>query len=226
MKIDIYSRSDLDPREYLRLESLGELPYSEKRGYLKVNTIDVDMINSSRFEAEVRRNNYNLRLKSYIKNSKYEKLKLNKASKIPVFFTTEIVNNKIVYYSYQGDPGLVIVHESSKSDNEVSLSDFLDLMNVSDSEASNFNIQAEDYSLWKALRTITVENIVVEVNGKRFDGDELSQSRMVRAIIIAEATGDTSVNWKLSDNSILPVTINELKQALTLAGETQLEAWF
>jgi len=66
---------------------------------------------------------------------------------------------------------------------------------------------------------------VTTTGGKVFDGDEKAQDRMVRAITIAGVTGKTSTNWKLADNSIVLVTVNELKEALALAGQAMSDIW-
>lgn len=59
--------------------------------------------------------------------------------------------------------------------------------------------------------------IVTVSTGKVFDGDELSQTRMARALQIAEYTGAVKTDWKLHDNTVKSVTIAELQEALSLA---------
>lgn len=76
----------------------------------------------------------------------------------------------------------------------------------------------------KNLRTEAVANIKVQTqSGKVFDGDERSQDRMARAIT-AMGTYDT-VNWVLSNNSVIEVTKEELVEALRLAGNKMSEEW-
>ena len=70
-----------------------------------------------------------------------------------------------------------------------------------------------------------VRAIKVAVNEKIFDGDEDSQSRMLRAIQIASITNESSTKWKMADNSIVSVTLDELKQALSLAGKEMSKIW-
>lgn len=78
----------------------------------------------------------------------------------------------------------------------------------------------------KAQRAAAVERIVVTVSsGKQFDGDEDSQNRMTRAIIALDSANVTTTQWKLADNSWVEVTIDELKQALQLAGAAQTAVW-
>ena len=63
------------------------------------------------------------------------------------------------------------------------------------------------------LQSITVTTS----SGKTFDGDELSQTRMARALQIGAFTGQTSTAWKLADDTVEQVTYVELQEALTLA---------
>lgn len=60
--------------------------------------------------------------------------------------------------------------------------------------------------------------------GKVFDGDEKSQERILRAINIATITGDTT-QWKMADNTVVDVTLEELKEALALAGKEMSRIW-
>lgn len=77
----------------------------------------------------------------------------------------------------------------------------------------------------KSDRAAAVASIIVQVGDKTFDGDEGSQSRMARAILIAQATGLQQTTWTLADNRIVQVTLPELTQALALAGQRQAELW-
>ena len=77
----------------------------------------------------------------------------------------------------------------------------------------------------KIARDAAVAKIKVTVNGKVFDGDEVSQSRLARAITAAEAQGITAQSWKLADNTWVDVTVVELKQALAAAFQAQGALW-
>lgn len=81
----------------------------------------------------------------------------------------------------------------------------------------------------KAERAKAVSEIVVEVDGMRFDGDEESQTRLSRTISAAVALGvdlDTyTQTWVLADNAIAQPTIKQLALALKLAGEEQTRLW-
>lgn len=78
----------------------------------------------------------------------------------------------------------------------------------------------------KNIKLSSVNSITVTTSaGKVFDGDEKSQDRMLRAINIASITGQATTQWKLADNSIEDVTIEELKEALSLAGQEMSRIW-
>lgn len=81
-------------------------------------------------------------------------------------------------------------------------------------------------SLAKSARTTSVSEIkVTTAAGHTFDGDEVSQGRMARAIIALQATGTPSVTWVLANNSAINVTASELVEALALAGAAQAAIW-
>ena len=76
---------------------------------------------------------------------------------------------------------------------------------------------------WKKEREKQVDNIVVTTSVGDWDGDELAQTRMARAIL---AMSDTdTVSWVLADNTMAEVTKEQLKEALKLAGESQTKIW-
>lgn len=69
----------------------------------------------------------------------------------------------------------------------------------------------------KAERAQAVRNIKVTVGEKVFDGDESAQSRMTRAIQVAEISGLTQTEWVLANNEVAVVTLEEMKEALSKA---------
>jgi hypothetical protein len=78
----------------------------------------------------------------------------------------------------------------------------------------------------KAVRTHVLGMSTVEIsNGKIFDADEAAQTRMHRALKVAEITGETTVAWKLADNTFSDVTKEELEEAFVLAAKQQSELW-
>ena len=80
------------------------------------------------------------------------------------------------------------------------------------------------YQEWKTGRQQMVDAITVEVDGFIFDGDEVSQNRMARAVTAADQLTDTTP-WTLHDNSVVTVTAQQLKTACRLAGEAQTLIW-
>lgn len=77
----------------------------------------------------------------------------------------------------------------------------------------------------KKARDAAVAKIKVTVNGKEFDGDEVAQARMARAVVVAGITGIAECQWKLADNTTTTVTADELKQAVALALQSQGALW-
>jgi hypothetical protein len=77
----------------------------------------------------------------------------------------------------------------------------------------------------KLARQAAVDAITVTVNDKVFDGDEISQGRMARALRVADITGQESCVWVLHDNTAVQVTRDELAQALASAMEAQGQLW-
>lgn len=78
----------------------------------------------------------------------------------------------------------------------------------------------------KEQRTLTVERIKVTTQaGNTFDGDEVSQGRMARAILALSTNAAPSVNWVLADNSVIQATQAELTEALVLSGQAQAALW-
>jgi len=77
----------------------------------------------------------------------------------------------------------------------------------------------------KAAREAAVAAIKVTTAAGTFDGDEVSQGRMSRAIIALSTGLAPSVNWVLADNSVIQATAAELTEALVLAGQAQAAIW-
>jgi len=68
-----------------------------------------------------------------------------------------------------------------------------------------------------------LKSIVVYVDDIPLNGDELSQTRMSRAISVM--ADDDSILWICADNKLRDLTKNELITALRLSGEKQTEIW-
>lgn len=78
----------------------------------------------------------------------------------------------------------------------------------------------------KKQRQDLVDKILVTTStGKVFDGDEISQTRMTRAIIALQSANIESTLWVLADNTPTQATLLELIEALCLAGTKQAELW-
>ena len=81
----------------------------------------------------------------------------------------------------------------------------------------------------KTERSEVVSKLVVDVDGMKFDGDETSQARMSRAVLLAvvfdKNLDATTTKWVLADNTVAYPTIRQLAQALMLAGEEQTAVW-
>ena len=65
----------------------------------------------------------------------------------------------------------------------------------------------------KALNSITVKTST----GKVFDGNESARNNMLSALQAAEFLNQTEAGWKLADNSVEMVAVDELKEALALS---------
>ena len=71
----------------------------------------------------------------------------------------------------------------------------------------------------KSAKKIALDNIVVDVDGKLFDGNETARLNIISAIQASELFGLTETGWKLADNTAVLVTLDELKMALALSIE-------
>jgi hypothetical protein len=78
----------------------------------------------------------------------------------------------------------------------------------------------------KLERQQAVDQIkVTTAAGNTFDGDEVSQGRMARAIMVLSTGFATTVPWVLADNTVVSATAAELTEALALAGAAQAALW-
>lgn len=94
------------------------------------------------------------------------------------------------------------------------------------SQADYGNLRADELrAQFKAERATAVAAIVVTVDGHQFDGDEISQGRMARAILALQADAQTSTLWVLANNQPTEVTLAQLQQALIAAGRAQSALW-
>ena len=77
----------------------------------------------------------------------------------------------------------------------------------------------------KAERNQAVNNIVVEVDGMEFDGNEDAQRRISVAITTANITGQKSVDWVLKNNTVANVTREQLERVLALSMQEMQRLW-
>lgn len=94
-----------------------------------------------------------------------------------------------------------------------------------DPEPTPEEIEAARLDEAKRLRAAKVAAITVEVDGMVFDGDEMAQSRMARAVTAAETAGLDKTVWVLADNTVAEVTKAQLQQALSKAMLAMAEVW-
>ena len=76
----------------------------------------------------------------------------------------------------------------------------------------------------KRLRAFEVDNLKVACSdGYIFDGDEVSQDRMSRALL---GMNDTDIiSWKTADNNFVNINKAKLAEILRKAGEIQTQIW-
>ena len=75
-------------------------------------------------------------------------------------------------------------------------------------------------------RTKDVEKLTITTtSGKVFNGDEVSQSRMVRAIVAAGIVSQASTKWTLANNVSTTVTLAELQEALAKSMQAMAAIW-
>lgn len=94
-----------------------------------------------------------------------------------------------------------------------------------DPEPTPEEIAAQKLEEAKKLRAAQVAAIQVTVDGMIFDGDEISQSRMARALEVASITGMQSTVWVLADNTVAEVTVAQMQKALSKAMLEMGELW-
>jgi len=82
---------------------------------------------------------------------------------------------------------------------------------------------AAEVQLWKERRQDAVDSILVEFEGKTYQGDEVSQTRMSRAIAAMDDT--VTVPWVAMDNTVVMLSKASLQTILAQAGIQQSAAW-
>jgi hypothetical protein len=76
----------------------------------------------------------------------------------------------------------------------------------------------------RAERADAVAALTVTVDGMTFDGDEAAQTRMARAVLMADSP-DELTEWVLADSSVAQVSAAQLRRACREAGKAQTKLW-
>jgi hypothetical protein len=76
--------------------------------------------------------------------------------------------------------------------------------------------QAQQTAKQEKLQALASVKVTTS-SGKVFDGRDIDQQRMTSAILSANALNLTQTQWKLADNTIATVSLDELKEALALS---------
>ena len=75
-------------------------------------------------------------------------------------------------------------------------------------------------------REVLIQSLNVEsFTGNIFDADERSQERMARAILVMKQQGVPTTSWKLNNNEIVTVTVEELEDVLVKASVETSNIW-
>lgn len=99
----------------------------------------------------------------------------------------------------------------------------LDAATVAANQAAAALTARESANAQRAAAVAAIK--VTTASGNTFDGDEISQTRMSRAVQVLKETGTPSCVWVLADNSVIQATPAELVEALALAGAAQAAIW-
>ena len=76
----------------------------------------------------------------------------------------------------------------------------------------------------KGERARAVAALTVTVDGMTFDGDEAAQTRMARAVLLADSP-DELTDWVLADGTVARVSAAQLRRACREAGQAQTRLW-
>lgn len=110
---------------------------------------------------------------------------------------------------------------TDKNEQEICTLLGVEIVNLPDPELT----EEERLSVRKLARSRAVNAIIVEVDGMKFDGDEVAQGRMARALKVAELNNMDKTAWVLADNTVVEVTKKQLEKALTKAMLQQATLW-
>lgn len=78
----------------------------------------------------------------------------------------------------------------------------------------------------KELKESRVSSLLITSSaGNVFNGDELSQNRILKTLTVMGLTGQSKNMWKLANNSIVEVSKEELEEVLILAHAEMDSIW-
>ena len=125
------------------------------------------------------------------------------------------VDNEIIHRSVS------VFCTASNSSEEAALAVFEEskLPPVVDAAAAAAHKKRLEYRAKKQDVELQLSNIVIEFDGLSFDGDRDARNALTSAITGMNA--GESMQWKLSDNTVVIVSRAQLKQALRLVGVEQ-----
>ena len=90
--------------------------------------------------------------------------------------------------------------------------------NTPDAEFTDAELLVQAQHVAKQAKIEALASVkVTTTSGKVFDGRDIDQQRMVAAILASSVINITETQWKLADNSIVTVSLDELKEALVLS---------
>ena len=89
--------------------------------------------------------------------------------------------------------------------------------NEPEAEFSAEELESQRVAHLKQAKTKALQEIVVDVDGKLFDGNETARLNIMSAIQASELVGLNETGWKLADNTAVLVNLAELKMALALS---------
>lgn len=94
-------------------------------------------------------------------------------------------------------------------------------------ELTPLELEAQEKKLLRQARaTATREIVVTTAAGNTFPGDELSQDRLARVLLVTDPLSTVMIPWEKADGSAAQVLIHELREVLTLSVEAESLIWF
>jgi len=90
--------------------------------------------------------------------------------------------------------------------------------NTPDAEFTDAELLVQAQQVAKQEKIEALASVkVTTTSGKVFDGRDIDQQRMVAAIMVSSVVNITETQWKLADNTIATISLDELKEALALS---------